>query len=153
MQSADSRQASSAYETISTETQSSPIEDMLAEALAWANVPYVRQFKRGRCTHDFAIPEAQLIIECDGYDFHHTKEDCDRDARRDFEASLEGWEVKRITGSQIWNDAKGYALKIKYLRDTRIDMLNLAVSKSLCGEYAWPTVMGTESADQKSISL
>jgi very-short-patch-repair endonuclease len=48
---------------------------------------------------------AQLIIECDGHDYHdRTKEQASRDRARDRHLQKRGFEVFRYTGSDIYND-------------------------------------------------
>lgn len=121
--------------------QSSPIEDRLAEAFDHLKAAYERQFLFHGRKYDFAMPEAQLLIECDGYDYHKTPEQMDKDTRRDREASHYGWRVERFTGSQINRSAIVCALEAIHIRDIQISILNLAVSKEMCGEYAWPSTM------------
>ena len=46
---------------------------------------------------------SQIIIECDGHDFHErTKEQAGRDKKRDRELQALGFKVYRFTGSEIW---------------------------------------------------
>lgn len=55
----------------------------------------------------------QLIVECDGHDFHErTKEQAARDRSRDRQAQTAGFEVFRFTGSEIWSDPMGCARQI-----------------------------------------
>ncbi len=43
------------------------------------------------------------VIECDGHDFHErTKEQAQRDKKRDRELQAAGYKVFRFTGSEIW---------------------------------------------------
>lgn len=45
-----------------------------------------------------------FIIECDGYEFHQkTKEQVERDNKRQRLLQKEGYEVIRFSGSEIWN--------------------------------------------------
>lgn len=44
-----------------------------------------------------------LIIECDGFDYHHTKEQCNNDTARENDIKLQGFPIMRFTGSQIYN--------------------------------------------------
>lgn len=44
-----------------------------------------------------------LIVECDGYEFHSTKEQFQRDRKRDRECLLSGYNVMRFTGQEIIN--------------------------------------------------
>jgi hypothetical protein len=47
----------------------------------------------------------QLIVECDGHDFHErTKEQAARDRARDRQAQIDGYTIMRFTGSEIWRD-------------------------------------------------
>lgn len=46
-----------------------------------------------------------LVIECDGYDFHNLKkEQIMKDNEREFELKLEGYDVLRFSGSQIYRN-------------------------------------------------
>lgn len=57
--------------------------------------------------------EAQIIVECDGHDFHEkTKEQAAHDKRRDRALFAEGWPVLRFTGSEIRADASGCARQV-----------------------------------------
>lgn len=99
---------------------------------------YERQYELDGKYADIAFPAAQLIVECDGYAYHHTKEDRDRDTSRDVNFEVLGWRVMRFTGSQINKDPLGCALKVMHVYRQQIAMLNRAVSKELCGEYTFP---------------
>lgn len=123
------------------ERQSSPIEDVLAEAMDRLSIPYERQYRIFNRAYDFAVPSAQLLIECDGHANHSSPEDRDRDSRRDREAEMLGWLVWHYPGSQINSRPMSCAAEIKVMCDMRIQMLNLIVSRELCGEYAWPSVV------------
>jgi very-short-patch-repair endonuclease len=60
---------------------------------------------------DFLICEnsdtpAFIVVECDGHDFHErTKEQAERDRRRDREMQSAGYRVFRFTGREIYRDA------------------------------------------------
>ena len=50
----------------------------------------------------------QLIVECDGHDFHErTKEQAAKDRERDRRFQLTGIDVFRFTGSELWKDPLG----------------------------------------------
>lgn len=54
---------------------------------------------------DFSGKEMQIVIECDGHDFHErTKVQAKRDRSRDRQLQAAGYKVFRFTGSEIWND-------------------------------------------------
>ena len=46
----------------------------------------------------------KIIIECDGYESHHTKEQRNRDIYRENDIKLNGYSVIRFTGSQIYKN-------------------------------------------------
>lgn len=47
----------------------------------------------------------ELVIECDGHDYHEkTKEQARRDKRRDRNMTKAGYIVMRFTGSEIWKN-------------------------------------------------
>lgn len=49
--------------------------------------------------------EVQLIIECDGHEFHKaTKEQIKHDNERDYDLKMAGYDVLHYSGSQIFND-------------------------------------------------
>lgn len=51
--------------------------------------------------------EARIVIECDGHDFHErTKEQAERDKKRDRELIARGYTVLRFTGREIWRDPR-----------------------------------------------
>lgn len=48
--------------------------------------------------------DRNIVIECDGYDSHHTKEQRNRDVHRENELKLNGYSVIRFTGTQIFKE-------------------------------------------------
>lgn len=56
---------------------------------------------------DLAIPEKKVAIEIDGHDFHKTRQQRTRDAKRDRFLQIHGWQVIRFTGSEVHNDVFG----------------------------------------------
>ena len=86
----------------------SPIERMLARELVphaqrWG-FEVVEQFKLGPFRYDFAISKAGefiAVVECDGAEFHASRSQRARDARKDHLAEQHGLEVFRFTGRQI----------------------------------------------------
>lgn len=48
--------------------------------------------------------DKNVVIECDGYESHHTKEQRNRDIQRENELKLNGYSVIRFTGTQIYNN-------------------------------------------------
>lgn len=45
-----------------------------------------------------------IIIECDGYEFHKTKKQMSSDYERETNLKLDGYDIIRFTGSQIYNE-------------------------------------------------
>lgn len=54
-----------------------------------------------------------LIVECDGHEFHErTRDQAARDRSRDRLAQLNGAEIFRFTGSELWRDPVGCASQV-----------------------------------------
>jgi very-short-patch-repair endonuclease len=57
--------------------------------------------------------KVSVIVECDGHDFHEkTKEQAERDKRRDREIMAAGYRVMRFTGAEIWRDPFRVAIEV-----------------------------------------
>jgi very-short-patch-repair endonuclease len=56
---------------------------------------------------DFAIPDRNIAVEIDGYSFHNTKEQINRDYKREQQLEKLGWRFFRFTGSQVFNNPEG----------------------------------------------
>jgi len=93
----------------------SPIEALLYAALQTLNVQVEAQFSIGPYRLDFACQEQKLAIECDGHDYHASKEQRAHDAKRDRYLLANGWRTARFTGSEIYSNAAGCALEVKRL--------------------------------------
>lgn len=49
-------------------------------------------------------PDFKLVIECDGHEFHEkTKEQVAKDNEREYDLKMQGYDVLRFSGSQIYN--------------------------------------------------
>lgn len=81
-----------------------------------SNYPFVEiisQWPEGPYTIDLLIllvfaprRSVKCVVECDGHDFHEkTKEQAQRDKKRDRFFQAKGWTVLRFTGSEIFHDA------------------------------------------------
>jgi very-short-patch-repair endonuclease len=53
---------------------------------------------------DFAWPEARVILECDGFEFHSDRASFERDRRRWSALTRAGWHVVAVTWSQVVSD-------------------------------------------------
>lgn len=47
--------------------------------------------------------KVKICIECDGHDYHKTKEQRTKDSNRDRQLILDGWTVFRFTGTEIFS--------------------------------------------------
>lgn len=47
--------------------------------------------------------EVKIAIECDGFEYHSSKEALQRDTSRNRALTLEGWKVYRFSGTEIYN--------------------------------------------------
>ena len=48
-----------------------------------------------------------MVLELDGHDFHKTRQQRTRDAKRDRYLQMNGWQVIRFTGTEIHHDVLG----------------------------------------------
>jgi very-short-patch-repair endonuclease len=53
---------------------------------------------------DFAFPDLQIAIYCDGYEFHSEREAFQKDRHQSRELQLQGWCVLRFGGWEILNE-------------------------------------------------
>lgn len=75
-----------------------PIERRLAAALDKAEISYRAQAPVGPYIADFIVGD-ELVVECDGADWH----DSERDSKRDAEVAALGYRTIRLTGRAIHN--------------------------------------------------
>jgi very-short-patch-repair endonuclease len=78
-------------------------------------------FPLGRWRADFYWPEAQLVVELDGVDFHSSRPRIERDHRKDLELRTAGTEVLRFTGRQVRRELEFVLVTVarEYERRTR----------------------------------
>lgn len=98
----------------------SPIEIMFGMALYdlleddWNLIP---QFKFGKYRIDWALelPHRKAIfVECDGSEFHTRPDQVMKDRWRDVSIRRAGHKLFRFTGSEIYRNAEGCALKVYF---------------------------------------
>jgi len=84
-------------------TRLTSIEQVMYRILLNMNIPFKRfaQYPLGPYKADFAIPALQLVIECDGDQFHSNPEDVARDTKRDMELAGAGWTVIRFGETEL----------------------------------------------------
>jgi very-short-patch-repair endonuclease len=93
-------------------TTESPLERMLASELDRRGIAYKREHRVSRTSIDFAFPASMLAVECDGWRYHNSPAQRQRDARRDEFLRIKGWRVMRIAGSEIRRDTGACVQKI-----------------------------------------
>lgn len=65
---------------------------------------------------------AEVIVECDGHDFHEkTKEQASRDKERDRTLQQLGYNVFRFSGSDIWKDVMACANEVIEFLEVKIE--------------------------------
>ena len=100
----------------------SPIEDLMWEALKTAEVQAERQYEiRERDASydlDFFVEcsdGAKINIECNGDTYHSTKAARNRDRRRNTYLTTSGWLVQRFGTDEIRNDIRGCVDQVRTL--------------------------------------
>ena len=96
----------------------SPIESKLYEAMRHEGLSPVPQYLIEGYIVDFAFPDIRLAIEADGAAYH-AEERSERDRKRDWVITRQGWTVKRFYGTTIHNKAGNCAFVIKREVETR----------------------------------
>jgi very-short-patch-repair endonuclease len=95
-----------------TVTRSGGEEAFLA-MIRRANLPAPEVNARvGNYVADFLWRSQRLIVELDGYDYHHTRTAFERDHERDVQHQHEGFTVIRVTGRQLQRQPEALAIQI-----------------------------------------
>lgn len=124
----------------------SPIEQLLYLSLQYhsfysdiPNIKIIPQYeiktRKGRYSVDFLIVtsesifinqeclyrEAQLVIECDGHDFHYnSKEKIEKDRIRERDIIRQGYQVIRYTGTELYRSSRKCALETIKLLENKL---------------------------------
>lgn len=61
---------------------------------------------------DFLEKNTKTVIECDGYDYHKSKEQVDSDCKRERKLSAMGYKVTRFSGVEINQNADACAKEL-----------------------------------------
>lgn len=106
-----------AYARPHSESEGSPIEALLRDALTGRGVTFREQEKvvvdgRVFTVPDFLVEEPLLAIYCDGTEFHKDAERIIRDKQQDRVLQRMGYRVFRFSGSEIVADARQCADEI-----------------------------------------
>jgi very-short-patch-repair endonuclease len=64
---------------------------------------------------DAYFPRAKVVVELDGYEYHRTAAESDRDSRRDAALKLKGYEVLRVSDRWLAADPAGVARAANHL--------------------------------------
>jgi len=87
----------------------SKLEKAMERILDSLGQSYIKQHKIGCYWVDFAIPELNIVIECDGDYWHQDKE---REAYREGLITLMGWDVFRFKERELMKDSLGCVEKV-----------------------------------------
>lgn len=75
--------------------------------------------------NNFLKEDFKLVIECDGFDYHSNKKQMTYDYERENVLKLNGYDVIRFTGSQIYNNPMECLYKIiEYIKLEGVDNKN-----------------------------
>ena len=102
-----------------TITRSHP-EEQLLDRLRRAGLPAPEVNARvGTYTADFLWRAAKLILEVDGYRYHHTRAAFERDHQRDSEHQRDDYLVIRVTPRQLQNNLDALLVQIAVALERR----------------------------------
>lgn len=96
----------------------SRIERIMQNALRAVSIHALHGWHIGRLWPDLVLPNARLVIECDGEQWHTPE----ADALRDAELNAAGWSVLHFTATEIGDDAGACAKRVvDWLSDRGLD--------------------------------
>lgn len=98
--------------------RTSSLETAMLQAFAYADLVVAPQYPVGYYTVDFAIPDAMLIIECDGIYWHSLPKQQVRDRNKDAWLTRHGWTMLRLTEAEIRRSPADCVVKVKHLLAT-----------------------------------
>lgn len=93
------------------------------------DVVIIPQYEIGDYRADFAVllrdfkgNILRMVVECDGHEFHEkTKQQAQRDKKRDRNLQAAGWQVFRFTGSEIFKDVSACVAELDVIGATWIE--------------------------------
>lgn len=87
-----------------------------------------KEFQIGRYRVDFFIPNENLVIELDGHETHHTKEQRTCDAKRQRYIQREGHDIIRFTGTEIMSSLKECAQEVlQHIESKKRNLFNKVI--------------------------
>lgn len=104
-----------------TYPRTSSIEAAMSDAFARIKLMASPQVVIGPYIVDFALPDAQIVVECDGTYWHGRPEQKVRDKRKDTYLRNHGWIVIRLTEEAINESPDDCAMKVQRLYASRVN--------------------------------
>ncbi len=102
----------------------SPIEDLMWDGLRAAEIQAERQYeiREPDASYDLdfvveCIDGAKINIECNGDTYHSTRDERNRDRRRNTYLTTQGWLVQRFGTDELRNDIHGCIDRVRTLID------------------------------------
>lgn len=94
------------YEKVSTSKPKIKLNIKYQETISIEGSKYIADFVIYSAVVDNKTKKLSkpIIIECDGYEYHSKKEQMSRDYKRERALKLNGFDILRFTGSQIYNE-------------------------------------------------
>jgi very-short-patch-repair endonuclease len=62
----------------------------------------VKEERKNGKKHDVVIETKKVALECDGYEYHSTKEQQTNDSKRARKLERDGWRVIRYSGAELY---------------------------------------------------
>lgn len=94
-------------------------ENPIEQKFFWEALKYkvhlTPQYEIGRYRVDFALESFKIAIEIDGYEYHSSQQQIERDYERENFLKGQGWEVVRFTAGQVSRDAGDCIRKLKMI--------------------------------------
>lgn len=97
----------------------SPIEKKVMGYLEDLNEDFISQEIVGPYIVDFLHPKLRLIIECDGFAFHHTDEQKNKEKLRDDTLYEMGYKILHLKGFECNNEAVAKARIVEFMKFQR----------------------------------
>jgi intein/homing endonuclease len=115
------------------------IEREMFDSFVRAGFEPVHNLRVGRWFLDVALPELKVAVECDGGNWHNSKQARERDAKKDAYLRGHGWEVFRFSGKRIKDDVDG----------CRDDVLRVAANHEGLYEFTSIEVVSVKIVEMK----
>jgi very-short-patch-repair endonuclease len=98
----------------------SELEDRFQELLAAADLPRARfnvllRGERAQHEVDAFWPSERLVVQLDGFAYHRTRRDRERDAATDADLELAGFRVIRLTWDEVTLNARRTARRLRVI--------------------------------------